>query len=233
MKIEEIYLELESVFSAERLQCYRNWSDNNLQVTLDLYLLNLEVSSSFYVSLSNLEVTVRNAINSQMISAWGEDWFNRVEITTNELQQKRLKEAFLHLHRNTIVGESKNSQIVSNLSFGFWTTLFSPSNHMLWGEHLHRIFNCNQPIKRKTISRSLNDLRILRNKIAHYETIIYMDLLSLYQICRNLIGMISQAALVLTDSLSNFREIHPKIPIIVDNRVNPELNLSPYRFGKN
>ena len=232
MGIKKLYSELERTLSVGRLHTYRKWTSNELQNTLDLYSLNLKISSSFYASLNNLEVVIRNSVNDQMVFAWGVDWLSRSEITIDELQQKRIKEAVFHLKDNSISDDENNFQIVSNLSFGFWTTLFSPKNHILWGEHLHKIFKSKQPIQRKDISLSLNELRILRNKIAHYETILYLDLENLYHKCRKLIGLISPITLEWSDSLSDFPEVHPGIPIIVNDRVNPDLDLSSYRFEK-
>ena len=232
MKVDEKILELEKVLSFARLNPYIVWTDQNIGDAISLYSLNLKISGSMHTALHILEVSLRNSINKCLTKIWGEKWYLRSEITRNKIQKERISEAIFLINKKLNKKNPTNFQIVSNLNFGFWTTLFGKDYNILWGEHLHRVFDNNQSVQRKDVSSSLNDLRYLRNHIAHYERIIHLDLESMYQECRKLIRMISPIALEWCDSLCNFHEIHPGIPIIINGRANPNLDLSSYRFKK-
>ena len=231
MEKDQKTLELISALSLERLNQFIIWADQDMKIALDLYSLNHTVSRALLTKLHTLEIVLRNSVNEKLRSVWGENWFLRENITERKLQEKKVKQVISRIYKETN-SEITNFKVISNLSFGFWTMLFSPKNNLLWGEYLHEVFESEQPIQRKNISKSLNDLRILRNRIAHYETIIHMNLQSLYDDCRYLIEMISPIALEWSDSLCNFHEIHPGIPIILSDRVNPELDLNPFCFEK-
>src|SRR3546814_16273138 len=69
-------------------------------------------------------------------------------------------------------------QIVAELNFGFWASLFGPKSHHLW-QSLRPIFQA-KGVQRGVIARDLRDLRILRNSVAHYEPIIALTLARRY-----------------------------------------------------
>ena len=233
MDLEKKLFELESAFSSERLQSYVKWVGHDLPVAFSLYSYNFLISRTLLIPLHTLETALSNFVNEQLKSVWGDNWFLQKEITFRKFQLEHISKVIKKINEESNSDEFTNFQVVSKLSFGFWTMLFSPKNEYLWNMYLHNIFESSKPIQRKEISRNLENLRQLRNRVAHYETIIHMDLQSIYEECRILIEMISPVALEWSDSLCKFHEIHPGIPIIVNDRVNPELNLSPYRFGKN
>ena len=231
MEIEQKTQNLIDALSREQLNKYIIWADQDLKIALDLYSLNHTVSRALLTSLHVLEIVLRNSVNEKLKSVWGEKWFLKEIITMRKLQEKKIEQVIVQIYKSNNSDQITNSSIVSNLSFGFWTMLFSPKYNLLWGNHLHKVFVSNQPIQRKEISNSLNKLRKLRNSIAHHEAIIHLDLEALYKECTKLIGMLSPVALEWSDSLCKFYETHPGIPIIVNERVNSKLNLSPYRFA--
>ena len=181
-------MELEKVLSSARLHPYLLWTDNNIGDAISLYKLNLKTSASLLAILHILEITLRNAINECLTKAWDDKWYMRTEIVSNESQKKRLSEVVFWLSQQSNNKEITNFQIVSNLNFGFWTTLFCRDYNLLWGKHLRKIFESGKPIQRKDISDALNELRKLRNRVAHYERVIHLNLANLYRGCRRLIG---------------------------------------------
>ena len=231
MEIDSKILELKRVLSTEHLYPHLLWTNQNIEDAVSLYALNLKVSGSFFLALHILEVTLRISVNDCLTQVWGKNWFFREEILRDRIQQNRIDEVKSWFKKKAKNNQISNASLVSNLSFSFWTTLFASNHGFLWGNHLHKVFLNEQPIQRKKISILLNKLRKLRNSIAHHEVIIHLDLESLYEDCRKLIGMISPVALEWCDSLSDFYEVHPGIAIILDDRVNPELDLSPYCFS--
>lgn len=210
-------MQFETAISNDRLHTYINWANQNQAAAIELYSLNMAISEAFYTPLHLLEISLRNAIHNKMLNQYGAGWFSNNQLVTNYVQQQKVQQAYNKLG----VGAS-DSQIIAELTFGFWTALFSPNSHHLW-QHLSRIFN--HPVQRRNIAGKLNNIRRLRNRIAHHEPIIKRDLQALHQDMRELIGWLSTDTLVWCDARCRFAATHPQIPIIIGNLKNPALNL--------
>src|SRR3546814_15401577 len=68
--------------------------------------------------------------------------------------------------------------IGAELNFGFWASLFGLKSHHLW-QSLRPIFQ-TKGVQRSVSALDLRDLRILRNRVAHYEPIIALPLAQRY-----------------------------------------------------
>jgi hypothetical protein len=101
------------------------------------------------------------------------EWYDNkdfIKIATR-FQIDRISQA-----RTNIYSEKKDitpGRIVSELSFGFWTSLFDTKFEMTLWKNLRLAFpNCPKNIrKRKTMSSKFNGIRKLRNRIFHHEAI--------------------------------------------------------------
>ena len=161
-------IRLEKLFSEERLKpYYKRLTDHN--EAINLYKVNIQLSESFYTSLSVLEITLRNAIHQSCKRHFKDDyWFK------NKLPKDLV--AYVTDTENKILSAHKiptSDRIVSELTFGFWTTLFNRkyASH-LW-KPLHQIFIHTPPTlrQRSEISPRLNTIRAFRNRVYHYEPI--------------------------------------------------------------
>lgn len=210
-----IYMQFESALSTERLSTYMQWANQDSNIAKELYGLNMALSEALYTPLHMLEITLRNAIHNRMIDIHGEKWFTNNQLIIDHYLQNKVLEAYKKHGK-----EAKDGQIVAELTFGFWTALFSPHNNHLW-QYFHQIFAA--PVKRKTIAGKLNRIRRVRNRIAHHEVIIQHDLLASHSDMRELIGWLSTEALIWCDTRCRFMALHPQVPIIVGNLKNPAL----------
>lgn len=97
-------------------------------------------------------------------------------------QTDRISEA-----RTNILSEKKTitcGRIISELSFGFWTSLFDTKFEMTLWKTLRLSFpNCPKAIrKRKTMSSKFNSIRKLRNRIFHHEAVTWnLDVVKKYE----------------------------------------------------
>ena len=78
--------------------------------------------------------------------------------------------------RSAILREKKSvtsGRVISELSFGFWTSLLDAKfEKTLWKNLRHAFPNCpKQQRQRKTMSSKFNGIRKLRNRIFHHESI--------------------------------------------------------------
>ena len=165
---------IERIFSKDRLQPYLNRHDLDFDKAVKHYKINIEISESFYPLLSILEIALRNSFDYQLSRKFNdENWFENPDFIkiSSRFQIDRITEAI-----NSILREKKSitsGKIISELSFGFWTSLLdSKFERILW-KNLRLAFpNCPKQIRqRKTMSSKFNGIRKLRNRIFHHESI--------------------------------------------------------------
>lgn len=163
----------EKVFSAKRMERYYRIHSENIEMAITHYECNLLLSESFYITLSTFEVALRNAFHRElMVMSGREDWYN---LFLNDPKYKNLHPYIINA-KNQIYRRGENitpSKIVSELTFGFWTTLVNAEYEQLLWKSLRKAFP-NIPKterKRKIISSAINRFRKLRNRVFHNESI--------------------------------------------------------------
>lgn len=213
-------MELREALSAPRLNKYETWVEGDQDQAISLYTLNVTISEALYTPLHILEITLRNAIHDRMTSLHGEAWFANTEIIDHRFQKQKIADVL-----KKFGGEASDGKIVAELTFGFWTALFGKHYASLWGQDLRPIFDASKPLQRKEIAKRLNDIRTLRNRIAHHEPIVQFNLQINYEQICELIGWMSPAALSWCHHHCRFPSVHPDQPVIVGNLLNPEINL--------
>lgn len=187
-----MYEKFKNYLSEERLNTYLILANNDKEKAIELYELNLKYSSELYLLLSNLEVILRNSINSLLIKE-DSNWLLNLAYFNNKILNNikntktadkktilEYKQFFKYQNaivENTIKGlQEANKKIntdnlIAKLSFGFWTKLFNKIYETnLWNRNLYKIFKQNT--KRGSIEHELNDFRRLRNRIAHNECVL-------------------------------------------------------------
>eukprot|EP01126_Amoeba_proteus_P004001 TRINITY_DN11360_c0_g2_i1.p1 TRINITY_DN11360_c0_g2~~TRINITY_DN11360_c0_g2_i1.p1 ORF type:complete len:216 (-),score=-11.99 TRINITY_DN11360_c0_g2_i1:359-1006(-) len=176
-------LELKKIaqcLSKQRLSKY----GNNLDRAVANYKWNLELSESFYPVLNALEVSLRNRLHQEiailvndpnwlsnkatrLVSRMHPEWILAIDLQIKKLfKQKKLDEGHL----------------IAELVFGFWVSLLSGSfekGQLLWPKLKKKVFPYAHNVSIKEIKIRLNAMRILRNRIFHYEPIWhYQDLIA-------------------------------------------------------
>jgi len=176
---------IEKIISRERIEPYLKHHGNDFEKALLHYKSNILISESFYPLLAILEVGLRNSIDYQLTRRFNDkNWFENIEFVriASRFQIDRISDA-----RTNIMSEKKEitpGRIISELSFGFWTSLFNTRFDMSLWKSLRLSFpNCPKYIrKRKTMSSKFNGIRRLRNRIFHHEAITWnLDALNSYK----------------------------------------------------
>jgi len=165
---------IEKIISSERLEPYLKKHKNDFEKAVNHYKINIEISESFYPLLSILEIALRNKMDDQLKRFFSdENWFENpvfIKIATR-FQINQVSEARVNILRQKKVITS--GKMISELSFGFWTSLLdSRFDKILW-KNLRLAFpNCPKKIrKRRTMSSKFNGIRKLRNRIFHHESV--------------------------------------------------------------
>lgn len=170
------YSEFEALLSAPRIGRFARAMANDRQKTIVLYRYNIYLSQKVFGVMHVFEVALRNKINDHYKTHFGQtDWL---------FQQSRRGGAFFGLRTATIIEEhysklvSRNNythdRLVSELSFGFWTTLFDRPQFRAGGQNLHTIFT-NRPTgtQQRSINQDLDKIRQFRNRIAHHQPLCF------------------------------------------------------------
>ena len=140
----------------------------------DEYKQNIYQSEKYYILLSIFEVSLRNSIDN----------YFKEKISSNWLESE-----ILHFDTKQRIIESKNKielrkevlthdKIISELSFGFWTSFFRMSySNLVRIKDIKYIFpnipkRSQKLITRQILDKELNKIRKFRNRVFHYEKII-------------------------------------------------------------
>ncbi len=172
--------------STERFDTYLKRAGYKPSYAFELYLYNSRLAKSFIFPLQILEVSVRNAINNLLIKEFGLDWVHNPKFRT-------ILNTFSLSSLNKAIERSKsrdNWDVVSNITFDFWSNLFRDEyDRPLWQTRIHSLFS--GAVTRKIIQKELEDLNFLRNRIAHHEPILNLDLSNLYTRLLKILDLIS------------------------------------------
>lgn len=174
----ELFMGLEAAISIERFQTYLEACDGNRATAIDAYALNSAVSSAIYPLIQNLEIALRNSFHRQLSERYGEWWFDELGLIGDASQRSKLTDAKIELVKNK--KELTAGRIVASLSFGFWTMCLSKQyEDRLWrrGGLSAAFSNLGSKPSRNNVTSKLNEIRKLRNRIAHHEPILRFDLI--------------------------------------------------------
>ena len=194
----EIIEEVEAAFSPERPNTYREAvEEKDRKRALQLHAWNTAIGAALYGPLQSLEITLRTAINCQLVNEFGISWYENMNGVLDKVALNRVANAQQELQRT---GRSVSApQIVAILPFVFWVSLTgrggpridrSKSNYetMLWRPVLRQAFPYSKSLLRNDVYIMLNRLRNLRNRIAHHEPIFTRHLEKDYREILKLVG---------------------------------------------
>ena len=182
---ERTLTEIEAALSHDRLRPYLDAAGGDRARALRLYLWNTAVSAAFYAPLQGLEVVLRNAIHHQLSGRYGSAWYENLDAGLDRGALERIRQTISELTRGG--SPSDAPRIVSTLSFGFWVSLLGSGGRLesgrkasyemtLWRPALRQVFAHRATLTRRQAHGPLNELRVLRNRIAHHEPIFARNL---------------------------------------------------------
>ena len=173
---------------------------------LRLYAWNSALSQALYTPLQGLEVTLRNALGDQLKAAYGPTWF---DLNPGPALQYPLPEMLLKVR--TELGRHGSipvhGRVVSELNWGFWTGILAKRYEQLWRSHFRQVFQAPGTLTRAQIFQPLDDLRRLRNRIAHHEPILNRNIAADYASIIELIRSISPDTALWIDSESQVAKV--------------------------
>jgi hypothetical protein len=208
--------------SLERLQPYLYRTRNDKWLALHLYNRNTELSKELYGTLQVLEVLLRNVIHSTMLRATGsESWYFKLPLKDAELADIREAERGIGTGTNSTWLRQRDGdflpsgtdldfvvkpgRVVAALNFGFWVKLCANAYAgAVWPRIEDRF---PRHLTRQIIHERLVEVKTLRNRVAHHETLIKRDRQKDYEQLLETTGWISPTVRAWAESETKFLEI--------------------------
>ena len=175
-----------------------------------LHEWNVVLCAAAILPLQIIEITLRNRMHSELSAYYGNDfWWDEPPTAPGQT----IKLTRLVHEQATAVNDAKNKirtlkpnkpvtagRIISELPFGFWVALIgsnydNPSGGIAhWRNCLHKVFKQSGNYSRKDVHSELNNLRQLRNAVAHHDPIVTRNLSADFALIVSAIGKIDTDA---------------------------------------
>lgn len=187
---------IKDALSAPRIGTYEAATTGTPQLpsALALYAWNAQVSASMLAPLHVCEVSIRNAVSDAIAAAHGPLWPWDAGFMRSLPNPKNGYSAHRDLE-SARIGKATTGKVIPDLKFVFWQTMFTKRfDARLWTHHLRTVLpnaDSSMPVEqvRARVYSELEQLRKLRNRIAHHEPIFKRDLADDFQKVRDLIAI--------------------------------------------
>ncbi len=178
------YVDFERFFSQKRLNRYVLACRGDKRKAMTLYRYNLRLSQEMFTIICCFEVSLRNAIDSELIPVLGNEWLKNSimpgGIFTLPLLSETRDKILKQYDKLDKKGAYSHSKLLASLDFGTWKYMFSPVQFNQTKQVLMHVFPNKQKsskgnqINRQFIYNELDKINSLRNRIAHHEPICFL-----------------------------------------------------------
>lgn len=185
---KDFLLAVHRTVTVERLQRYLAATQNDFSRAIELYEMNIQLSSILYGILHGLEISMRNAANFALSTSYGTPfWYDKPPFPDFGKPGAGSEGPHWHGHApltrywrgevetaKSKPGVGNNpGKVIAELPFGFWVDLLRSQNHRsLWvDKKLNKAFP-HARRDRGQIHRRLKAIQRLRNRISHHERVL-------------------------------------------------------------
>lgn len=215
-------------FSAERLACYER-ATPDLKGAIELYRWNIELSGAVYEAIHIFEVVLRNAMDTEL-RVWNSgqkksvagrhsgDWLLDPSALLKRILENDLEKARERAGRSTQGSNPsvvRHSDVLAQLTLGTWRFLLpSKTDHgknRLWDDALGKAF----PLLKRPVPQlvaAVHGVYKLRNRVAHLEPLIDINVMAQLVNMRTVIGSIDDRVLSWFSSLQKIESALSKRP---------------------
>ena len=210
--------EIETSISSARLERYLTAARGDRQLALRLYLWNARLCQELYVPIQHAELAVRNAISGILIRRFGAGWYSNYRLI--DVLPDRHKDGLatvVHTEQLERGSGFTGNNVVAGMTFGFWSQLLTRNfKHILWQPPgIHRAFSHAPPgMHQHELHESVEQVRLLRNDVAHHSAVFDRRALARYQNAMDVIGWVSPATQWLVREIANPQAIMADRPTL-------------------
>ncbi len=183
-----------TAISADRFGTYLKEAGFDQKRALDLYMWNMNLSSSFFPLMASVEVALRNRVLLRIEHIHGPSWWTEAPFMAQLGGKgkgivKRTEVALLS--RNLL---PNSGQMAASLTFGFWANMLLPKYEAVFWTPLHPSFpDLPHEFGRADLYLQCEAMRALRNRISHHEPLINTNISKTYSDSIRLLSWISKA----------------------------------------
>lgn len=184
----EINADIERAISTARLQSYLERAANDEQAWA-IYRWNLELAAAFGPLISDVEVSLRNTIHTQLSGLYGRaDWWAHDRLILDDDTRELLTSVVSKFQKGIKKGTVSPGKVIAELTLGVWVHLLSRGGNSrlgrtagyekrLWRTSLRLGFDTGEltpkgrarrPTRKAVHSRAAH-IQKLRNRAAHHE----------------------------------------------------------------
>lgn len=176
------------------------------------YLWNIHLCESLCPCFQLLEVAFRNKVHFQIgLAIKDPRWILNEHGIIHEQELEKIKMAKECLKKDGAT--LTEDLLVSEMKFGFWTSLLNSKYDTLWPKIIAEVFP-NMPKDKRTrddVSVLMNGVRKLRNEALHHHSIWHWgDLKERHNRIRELIGYICLSSSLTAAQIDRFPFVHSK-----------------------
>lgn len=207
---------VKELLSAPRLAPYLRSVGEDLAEGLTLYVWSAQVASSAFELIGHFEVLLRNALDAQLScymqeAARGIPWVllpmpsgDRGHIESLVAQARE---------RLRAQGKEARHQIIAQLGFGFWSGLLGKKHEQLWRTCLRHAFPYSSG-NRKDVAVAVDGIRKFRNRIAHHDSMVNVDVPFEVRRLLHVAGYIDPEAARWLDHISRAMDVYAEKPVV-------------------
>lgn len=207
--------EMRSVLSSPRFNTYFEACDGDPLRAGQLYSWNASLSAALLVPAHFAEVSTRNAAANILEATYGSEWpwEEAFAISLPSPAKHYSPRGDLHAVRKQC---STAGKVIAELKLAFWSSLFTARHDVrLWENRIATAFP-HSPYEdekklRKEVRNKIEDIRLLRNRIAHHEPVFTRNLRKDLQGMEELIEYRSPEAKAWVESLE-------EVSLLLDRR---------------
>ncbi|CAI9403970.1 hypothetical protein ANOBCDAF_04527 [Pleomorphomonas sp. T1.2MG-36] len=169
---------LKASISEPRFATYLAKASGNEAFAFALYLYNARLAKAFLFPLSVAEVTLRNAVDGVLLQLFGDAWHQDAKFRNTVLTQESLDALDKAVKRAQSTARGK---VIAELTFDFWSNLFRNDYADLWRTKANIAFpGLAHGEGRREIQLLVKEINRFRNRVAHHEPILDMNVPDLH-----------------------------------------------------
>jgi hypothetical protein len=186
---------LREAISPARLTTYVRRAHGNTRRALELYAWNVNAAAALYPILQVNEIALRNAVNQALVRQFGAQWpyspgFLR---TMPKAERDSFETGRAKLERTLKLTRVSTGDVVAGQTYWFWVSLLTARyERRIWSREFAASFPYAPPrVDRATVHDRADEIRRLRNRIAHHEPLLDHNLVGAYQRAASIVRWIS------------------------------------------
>jgi len=186
---------LREAISPPRLATYVRHAQGNVRRALRLYAWNVRAAQALFAMLNVNEIALRNAVSRALESQFGPEWpysqgFLR---TLPRPERESFERSVRKLEKARHVARVSTCDVVAAQTYYFWVSMLtSRFDQRVWDAEFTRSFpSAPANVNRAVVHGRAEDIRLLRNRIAHHEPLLTIDVAGAYRRALSMVRWIS------------------------------------------